>query len=751
MIILSANVFCYEHIYQQGLNASYAGNMIFNSNVDPSYSGIAVNNPYWYLVTGDFMADGIEDYAIFSTSYATLTVYTKLGSSLISEFTQGTLFHTGDDSISNMVFADMDHDGVDDLVYGISHDYWAGHYETGTYFYVLNYTDGHVTTNAYNNATMLRAATYDISTIACDRESGTCIYIMADVRNTGNDDLRIQAFNYTKSGNSAQLYFDGDGPAGHGLCLPAIKSIPMKDFDNDGNLEAVITYAHMGADSTTSYIYMAVLQIASNNLTIRAETHIAVNVGTIFEGTNPWSCPAGNSGFTPATVAELDGNVANGPEIIFGLNKKSLLGVPGFELLTYHWDGTEIDNYPELSLVGSTIYKLSNVVVGDFFEDTGAVDFCVLGVDSEDLTVLRVLCGSEQTEYTFSHELFYGSTSSIGWNYTSDHRIVIHSVETDDEVVGGNSRDFHELLTSYGTLKLVLDSNSHEWSFAGDIDALWVNPKGENVITAQDDDDQRQNIFSLGENNFWFIDDAYGNHNCEENSCVGAIMTNPCMKNNIKTGSAVEISVATREEDNDAVRVKFTAYYGQENYSQFSSWSFNGSSGTIFQFLFVANKTGLNNQLLIELADNVEPTNIEEYVISFSVSDDATNVKQCDYYTYEAPAEEGGGEILTGELQPDNAITTSVEGFTEWTGLSRGIIWVIIMLIFVGSIAWYAGGAGYKPEQTFIFALIVLVGLGYVGYILGMVGFGFLLVLILIIALAVAISFRGIFSGSSGG
>lgn len=174
------------------------------------------------------------------------------------------------------------------------------------------------------------------------------------------------------------------------------------------------------------------------------------------------------------------------------------------------------------------------------------------------------------------------------------------------------------LISAYGIFTL-------DYELINELERLWENPAGDSVILSVDFEQSGvDDIIAMTDTNILYYDDRLSN----EPAQIDEITYNPCVINSIiKVNTTLQIQVDARDT-NDAVlgydKLNFNIYIyegttNEMNYTarNVTTSQVDGTTTVIAQF--IVNKTGINNNILVEVWDNANPTEIATDEQLFSV------------------------------------------------------------------------------------------------------------------------------------
>jgi len=548
-----------------------------------------------------------------------------------------------------------------------------------------------------------------------------------------NDNVVAMKFN--SSAMSGVLSVDFRAGGNGGFCFPSTPFLAVEDIDNDGVMEYIFSMIYNGGggsltlgllDQDIAIVYMN----ANDGVPTMKGSVINTEMGNIIGGiTCAGSSPLSHRLFTSPTVVDIDDDPSN-LETLIGVN----VDADEFKIYSYNNLFGVIDDYPELNQADGTL--LSNVFIGNFFTDTNT-DFCVLGSQTSGLDLL---CASEglneffglgnAAEFVFSgylsHNLSQGRPMDSVWA-SSAHAVQHSQLRT-------NGVDLDEVINSFGIFSLDYDTFR--------LTQQYGQPVAESVVLSVDFEGiGSDDLIFLTANNLFYHNDQYENLQGQ----ITQYEINPCFEGSWITNTTVSASFIVSDVNNDRVSAK-TIFYEGETFEQDTGWSDNVSSGTTFNFNFVANQTGNNYKMSILGRDtNNSDDSPDKISFSYTVSDDGVfefgdciSSNSFDLITGEDDLVDEEDVILpTDPTLSDNAITNAVNTFLGMTGLGSLIIWLIVMVV-VGYGVWVQSSV--QTSATFGIILLLEAFLLIIGSLLGFISLGIIITVVLI-SIAIAVLF----------
>jgi len=475
---------------------------------------------------------------------------------------------------------------------------------------------------------------------------------------------------------------------------PAINSMSYEDYDNDGDNEFIFVSGDL---SNLNIFYM--------NESYGIEQKISIS-GTYGKPTSP-------------IVYDFDGFASNGLETLLGIQTSS----NEFKLYLYYASGSELDDYPELLNADGII--VSNPIRGNFFTDTGDVDFCVLGYQTTQ-EKLDLLCGSAQhSSFVDAYEFKVDTT----WNVTTEdfNNLMIHTIEASSVLTDGNNLD--EVLSPYGVLRLDYTNDYSPlevgYSLVYEKD---LNDENVAVIPVDYNDDDREEMIYLTSTNLKLLTDGYENLGISDL----VILSNPCYQGTIKLNTTWSLTITPEDPEEDQVSIRTILYYGLSN-EQDSGWGNNYTSGTSISASISPNETISSGTLRVMARDteNTIPLIVD---LPFSVGVDGYVFGEV---TCSATTTTDLEETEQAEAVEDfeDELTSALDGLPLVGGLLSGFLTIPVIALFL-ILASIVGV--YNRHSNLALAMVVggvfMIILTYAGI---MPMFMLLTLLILLIAIVV--------------
>ena len=762
-------------------NFYFRGNGIFNQQLDPSdvlISTAIIADPKKVPLVNDLDGDGIQEIIILNGRNINIFQNTSLdvAGSL-------TLNVPTDERFSNIITFDIDGDTLIEIILVA---------EKNNSLIIIDYNRSTFSSNVIDLVPLTSHSSgvdAGLITIGCE-STNRCLMAYSNEQDTGfagspeSTNLFASFFNSTDVAN--ELLLDvSDAFSAH--CPPTIRTMSKVDYDLDGDVEFIFTYAEpdIATGDGGDDINILWVNIESDNTLTEEIQVFTTEIGEIVaqssssvdykcdnENGNAAFRSAGGFGtalagkfFTSPLVYDAD-PLTTGLETIIG----AMVDNNEFIMIMYDSTGTKIREFPLVQESEGQI--LSNIFRAEIFDDSNSEqDFCVFSQQSTN-DRLSITCGSLQDTNGFGAAnlqtiefrgdglaIFNVSHGFDEWN------IIVHSGEHDP------SNSESEIITTFGILEPDIDVGIFTTCFLVnncDLNLLFRIPKPDGTVVPVDldkfDSNVNEDLLVLTDSNLFLIDDVFQNQAvnifCGEPGSIEGIcteyFTNPCLESVWKINTSVEITVTAKDPESDLVQVSVTLYDGDSN--ELTLTSGNVSSGTTVPFSFEANKTISAGTLTLTAVDIVEnPETIRTVTKNFNVGPNGVEFNDCTTSVTTgvlgvAEEEEPVDLILTTES--GNAIESGFLTIAEFTGVSVFIMWLIFMAIvaisiFQGSTIFNrergAEDEGHKLGIIIIAEIILLI----VGTLLGFIPIGIVITIVVLGLIAVGLFFSRIFTGTN--
>jgi hypothetical protein len=457
-------------------------------------------------------------------------------------------------------------------------------------------------------------------------------------------------------------------------CEPGIPMVAVKDYDQDGTEEFIVSYS-MGKASSADVLYIKYYDTSLFGVP-SLERSISMNYAYDMIGPSQ-NCDVGSKVFTAPLVDDFQGTLTNGMETVIGMQTSAST----FKAYSFKADGSLIDDYPEL-VTGSGII-VSNPIRAAVMPDSvpQGSDFCVMGYNAGDVDLL---CASEyRTDYLQPKTEEFDYVLTEDWNVSTTYgnwERLIHAANYKSELIEG--QDLSEIITAYGVFSLdYIDLN--------ELLLIWPMPQTKSVVVPVDAEKVgREDLLSLTSANLFYIDDKYSNSEPE----LSAYSVNPCITATWKLNTTAEVVVKIEDVDSNNVRARAFLYYGTP-YQIGINWTDYGPSGTSFPFTFEANHTIGSGTIFIEFNDDYNPLGVNSVSLTFSVGSMGVEYGDC-ITEFDAGANESlepGAEASDEEKAQAEALFSGGGTIPKIVG---GLLFLIMLTVAVAFLAAREGVPG---------------------------------------------------------
>jgi len=583
---------------------------------------------------------------------------------------------------------------------------------------IINYEAGNITVHASHTISInaLAGGNYIIS---CNTPT-ECLLVLpdADQVSYANTHVKVALFNssYYQVNSILERSTGSSSSYRQVFCMPNIPFASIYDIDEDGTNNYIFN-TYFGSAFLTDRYYTVSVQSNTTHMILSNSGYID---SAYSEFTGSDSCTTNDNEYsklmTSPVVLNFDGFGSNGHEVIFGYMK----GTDEFKIRSLKNDLTHLDSFPEILDADGII--ISNPIVFNSFSDTGTEDVCVLGFQqtSEEIDLL---CASKQTSGVESKEFTY-DISTMG-------NILSGSSIYNNHIMGGDfyttyveGTDLDELITPYGVFELSYTGVNH-------LNLLFESPDVETSVVSTDlNNDDRQELFFLGESILYLLTDGYENLNTYSlNSYVDP--TNP-----VCYGYTTVINMDLYDADNDIGTCYVNEYYANGTFKSLETTQSTATPTNDFILVYQADEIG-NFNLKVSCNDSSH-TAVELFNFPVIVSND-TNVCHRPYYGHTQTIYID--TTITTEIEFENNVDDALADIGIVSDYAKSMFWMILMIGLA-----FLLFATFQIHNPFIL-IIVEVMMLVLGWVLGFIG----AVPLVIIGLISSVILVMMFKGNSGG
>ena len=746
MLILSLSLVAFaDYPLPGGVDGDYrsADGIFGQGSTVWSTSGLKnLNDAKNMPLSADLDNDGVNEIVVLDGS--TYNLYNEITLDSVNSYSSPILTN-----ISDFILFDIDGDNFTEIISNsrIPRTIEIIEYN-GTHFYRQNnYTIEGIPSGA------------GASSIGC-RGVEDCLVI--NILNNAQADWTVakqgiygQKFNSTTISDSGNLYGDARAGQVYTYCFPTMRQIVAKDYDADGTIEYVTSLVSFG-QANVDQAFILFLDINSSdqptfdtnlgNPGIIIEDDLAVPT---FQPTDTCENWISSQYITAPLVTDIITGGQLETVIGFGIN---VAGNDEFKMRSYRPNGDTIATYPNNCNADGVI--LSNIVMGDFYANTGDTDFGVLGF-KPDTNTLDFLVANEETPPASilfglinisSEEFIYDYTlNPQTYNITFNNDLWINSIHASNQ---DSDPDTDELVTPYGIFDL---DTPDKGDFSGctsnsNLDLIFEQPFPDGVVLMDDFGGLGNSdmlVMTLG--NLFYLNDGFINSPGE----ITTVNVNPCNNGVWKLNTTVQVTVQVEDFDGDWTGAR-TELYADSPFLISKNWSANTTDGFNHIFTFEVGQKVLNGELDIFGRDVENPLDIDTASCVFSVQDNGLEFgdSSCNCFT---AVLEGASSVTTTTLEgsvnlDNNSITNFMDNEVITSlGLGRGLIWLIVMI----TVAIGLWGVTSKADHMVSFGVIAFVELllTIFGSVLGFIPFYIWGTIIIVGLVAIALFVGNIFLG----
>lgn len=707
------------------------GNGIIFDESTPTITTKTLDNPRLMPYVADLDGDGLNEIIVYDNGVVRLF---EADNSL----TELTGYDTGfaNIRIGNMIIFDIDDDGYTEVIIPLEDDESINILEyNGSDFYRQSRID-------LDGINVHSTAVFSASPQLWVKCGGieSCLLVTSYSYSGANTYTGIAIFgmnstNVSSSEYEMEYYLAGSGDD-FNWCLPKIRSMGYADYDNDGTKEYIFNYMERdyNDDSTTMTLASArIANDANRTVTLEEEADFTKCGLDDLREILTESCVNITPMFTSPAVGNWKTTTSN-LEAAIGLE----IGDNDFKICDYRYSGgvwDEEDDYPEITDGDGKL--ISNVFIGEFNDEWNGDEFCVLGYnDADGAKELDLLCANEyedaNQELTFDLTGYY-DLDNTDLNLYDPLFIITHRIDFT------TSSAYDQILTPYGMFSLDYDTNTLTPAAFGIPDTsivmIPVDAKQIDITNGAED------IIGMTTTNLYYYDDDLQNSPAN----ITQYTVNPCISSAWKTNTSVGVTVRVSDDDNDDVYAIVYLYYGDVNI-QNGTWKGPYSSGTDIPFDpdFVANKTIINGELLIQAKDTANNDTIDEISLDFTVN--ANGVEYGDCVTTIDLTEEAAAsststveDATLTEDATDNSLTTGMLELADLTGLGGTTLWFFIMVVITIAIWYYGSQANMGGGYVVGISMIVNLGMLFIGVRIGIISVAYIVIIAVIAAAIVGL------------
>ncbi len=557
------------------------------------------------------------------------------------------------------------------------------------------------------------------------------------------------SFDSTNRTSGLTTIFSETQPSSDGIqiCSPRTKNIIVNDYDFDGNDEYIISFADQESSNPNPTYHVRWL----DNLTVETSGETDAITVTV----NTGSCTGENGLSNLFTSPVTDDIRAEKP------NAETFIAIQtdddDFEIHVFAADGTKFHEIPDTLQADGVI--MSNVMIGNFFPETGNEDVCVLGYDKDNQEI-DLLCGTEDRGlFLGDDDEFKISVAGRGFNVSEDVNImnvVAHAVQHSNVQTGLN--DIDEVISPYGIFNLQFSGVPNT------LESLFINPAGDSVIYSIDlEGFGSDDLIAMTSTNIFYFDDRLSNEPGE----IVSLTFNPCITDSIlKINTTLQIQAELRDTNPpslgfDDMNADFFIYESSSNEqnASFRNLTTSQSDGTTTVITqFIVNQTGNALRFVTEAFDSENPDEIDSNLQTFSVQLTGLEFGDSTCTIQVAIPPEVDPEVpdLITESAAENSISNTLQALADLSGLSQLIWWTIFMafaaiFIFIGGTVFNRGqGEVLEDSHTKLGVILVVeIALLIIGTLVGVVPIGITIAIVVVGLVVVSLFLNRMFTGTN--
>lgn len=624
--------------------------------------------------------------------------------------------------ISNVISFDIDGDGMNEIIF-IAVNLNA----TNDRVVILNFTqsDGIQIQNVF---TINAEVTHPM--IGC-RAANECIGVIT----SGSTNDLFNPFNAVHRGITFDstgltlpttfiIYTEAQATGDEiALCSPRDKNIVVNDYDSDGNIEYIISMGKQENSGGNDVEYRVFWLDNTTVIQTGFESNTVSNI--ITECPNEFGI---TNSFTSPLVAEV---FSSEPQ------KEAFIGAASdptdFKIFAFRGsDAFQFEEFPEILEADGII--ISNVILGNFFPETGAVDVCVLGYDNT-VPEIDLLCGTETRGFLLpdSDSFEFDTTGLFNIsNSIIELDLLSHGVQFSNAPTG--FQDLNEIINPYGIFTL-------DFVGVNELLRIFQNTAGDSVILAVDlERVGADDIIAMTETNIFYFDDKLSN----EPAVIVDITFNPCVIDSfLKVNTTLSIITEVRDTNDailgfDPINLEVIVYEDttDERNQTFTNVSVSQVTGaTTIPSEFIVNVTGISQRIVLRASDTENPTEIDEVIQIFSVAELGLEFGDsiCTLEIEVTAEEEEAALNISVAATANEGLTNFFEGASNEFKVSPLVIVLFLMLGFTFAVLTTADRANDSmiTMNKIVFLFVGNAIIFILGALVGAIPFGALLVIII--------------------
>lgn len=483
------------------------------------------------------------------------------------------------------------------------------------------------------------------------------------------------------------------------------------EVDNDNAIEWVFNYYAQitGAD----YTYIRTLNMTNST-----------NFG--IKKSNSWR------GVTGATNLILGSYNPNSPQTLamaYKLSPNSKI-----RLNSYYWANANGWNVYQNRTSSQGVNVLSNVF--QMHLGQGNYGYCALGYNA---TKLDLFCGYDWGGLGwFQSSTIEEDTSGFTPNYvpqSTTNEILVHSFFANQQF--SSTSPINDLLTPFGVFKL---GTPNYFTGSGTLSQSYAFPSNYSNAQVYPVSTKATTYFDLGImtlTNFIYLSDSY----IKPNPSLSCTVT-PCTSNGAwLINTSVNIICTVNSDRNQYnVRARAYFYYGDSN-QELSNWSSFITSGSTFNFNFIANKTISNGIIKVEAQDSTEDVTVNA-TRTFSVSNSGIVTGGCTDSFDSVPintSQNTSAPYYQNATIQDNSLKRAFYQQAREANMPA-IAFFVLIILGIDLVIFFEGVMDKKRQhhevsQVLLFILLIDIIAFIVGAWLGIISSSVIITIILILVI----------------
>jgi len=749
LLCINLNAYAFTSYNDTGSSRSkfIGGSSLFNLNLDvPLIPASGLSDGKMHALVADLDNDGVNEIIVQDGN--TIKIFHGKDLTPIDSYTfDSSSFY------SNLIAYDIDKDNLTELII-------ARNSQKDILIISYNGTFSNQTSIYFNKPTQHAGDYTDGETlIKCGTFNNCLLAYTSEISGGSGKFVTMAAFNSSDMGQINDVFSQGGT-----TCFPQIKEMQYDTFgvNTPYYVFSAITIRFSGTDAIADIFKV---QVSSNLSFANNETFKEINLGFApFGFVATFDCSASNAGQYITSPLLMQAVAGGFNEAIIGLARSTST----FEMLAFDSTATQINDHPFTFVADGKIisnpmkinaFPVSNKNSLGFGNDK-KTDYCVLGFKDTN-RVYDLLCGSSYGYSLGGLDTIEYFSPPIAFNISTDYQsynIMAHSWEADSEFVVDSPVNMDEILTSNGVFKLYPTEhfpiqNCSVIGFLNDFCMLNIFPIGEDsaVIPVDAEKTGHEDIIGITPANLFYIDDGFSNSAPVLCPQAGECTISPCIDTVWKINQTVSVKIKATDVDGEKVAYRLIGYKDTDN-QQDSGFGANVTSGVSYTLSFFANQSISSGILELQSTDFFDNTHIVTRDVPFSVQPNGITASECTSSLAGSTLPNGTVISISVEptLQADNAITTNIDSIAVAFGLTRLIIWIILMVIVAIGVLYVAIEYSAIHINSILTIIGIVEGLMLIlGTLLGFVSIGIIITIVVISIVIIGFQLRRHTTGSA--